>query len=106
DWMRSKENPYFSRAIVNRVWANYFGRGIVEPADDMNLANPPVNEALMDYLAEGFVAHGFDLKWLHREILNSDAYQRSWKPNDTNRLDYRNFSHAVVRQLPAEVLLD
>jgi hypothetical protein len=106
DWMRSKDNPYFSRALVNRIWANYFGRGIVEPADDMNLANPPVNEELMDYLAKGFVAHGFDMKWLHREILNSDAYQRSWKPNDNNKGDEKNFSHMVLRRLPAEVALD
>ncbi|MEW6304657.1 MAG: DUF1549 domain-containing protein [Verrucomicrobiota bacterium] len=106
DWMRSRDNPYFARAFVNRVWANYFGRGIVEPADDMNLANPPVNKELMDYLAEGFVDHGFDMKWLSREILNSDAYQRSWKPNDTNQLDEKNFSHMVLRRVPAEVALD
>ena len=106
DWMRSKDNPYFSRAFVNRIWANYFGRGIVEPADDMNLANPPVNKELMDYLAEGFVAHGFDMKWVHREILNSDAYQRSWKPNETNKRDEKNFSHMILRRLPAEVAVD
>jgi hypothetical protein len=106
DWMRDKENPYFARAFVNRVWANHFGRGIVEPADDMNLANPPVNRELMDYLADGFIAHGFDMKWLHREILNSDTYQRSWKPNDTNKLDEKNFSHMVLRRVPAEVALD
>lgn len=106
DWLRSKDNPYFSRALVNRIWANYFGRGIVEPADDMNLANPPVNEELMGYLAEGFVAHGFDMKWVHREILNSDAYQRSWKPNDSNKLDEKNFSRMVMRRVPAEVAMD
>ena len=106
DWLRSKGNPYFSRALVNRIWANYFGRGIVEPADDMNLANPPVNEELMNYLAEGFVAHGFDMKWVHREILNSDTYQRSWRPNDSNKLDERNFSRMVMRRLPAEVAMD
>jgi hypothetical protein len=106
DWMRSKDNPYFARAFVNRIWANYFGRGIVEPADDMNLANPPVNKELLDYLAEGFVAHGFDMKWVHREILNSEAYQRSWKPNDTNKRDEKNFSHMVLRRLPAEVAMD
>ncbi|MCD6050997.1 MAG: Protein of unknown function (DUF1553)/Protein of unknown function, partial [Verrucomicrobia bacterium] len=87
EWMRDPENAYFARAFVNRVWANYFGRGIVEPADDMNLANPPVNKELMDYLAMEFAAKGYDMKWLHREILNSDTYQRTWKPNDTNKLD-------------------
>ena len=106
DWLRAKDNPYFSRALVNRIWANYFGRGIVEPADDMNLANPPANRELMDYLAEGFVARGFDMKWMHREILNSDAYQRSWKPNDTNKQDEKNFSRMVLRRLPAEVAMD
>ena len=68
EWLRSKDNPYFARAFVNRVWANYFGVGIVNPPDDMNLANPPSNAALLDYLADGFVDHDFDMKWLHREI--------------------------------------
>src|SRR6185436_11603739 len=106
DWLRATNNPYFSRVLVNRIWANYFGRGIVEPADDMNLANPPVNEELMKYLAEGFVARGFDVKWVHREILNSDAYQRSWKPNESNKLDEKNFSRMLLRRLPAEVAMD
>jgi hypothetical protein len=105
-WLRDKDNPYFAKAFVNRVWASYFNRGIVEPADDLNLANAPVNEPLMDYLATGFIAHGYDMKWLHREILNSDTYQRSWKTNDTNKLDEKNFSHAVIRRLPAEVVND
>jgi hypothetical protein len=105
-WMRSPENPYFARALINRVWAGYFGKGIIDPPDDMNLANPPVNAALLDYLADEFVARKFDMKWLHRTIATSLAYQRSWKPNDTNRLDDRNFSKAAVRRLPAEVLLD
>jgi hypothetical protein len=91
---------------VNRVWANYFGRGLVEPADDMNLANPPVNEELMTYLADGFVARGYDMKWLHREIVNSDAYQRSWQPTPSNKLDEKNFSRFVLRRLPAEVVVD
>lgn len=106
DWLRSKSNPYFARAFVNRVWASYFNRGIVDPPDDLNRANAPANAELLNYLAEGFIEHSFDMKWLHREILNSDAYQRSWKTNATNHLDARNFSHAVVRQLPAEVMLD
>ena len=106
DWMRSEDNPYFAKALVNRVWANYFGRGIVHPTDDMNRANPPSNPALLDHLTRGFIAQGFDLKWLHREVLASQAYQRSWRPNETNRLDERNFSKAAVRRLPAEVLID
>ncbi|RUL89364.1 DUF1549 and DUF1553 domain-containing protein [Tautonia sociabilis] len=106
EWLRSEENPYFAQAFVNRVWARYFGRGIIDPPDDMNLANPPSNPALLEALTRGFVASGFDMKWLHREITGSLAYQRSWKPNDTNFLDERNFSRAIVRRLPAEVLLD
>jgi len=106
EWLRSAKNPYFAKAWVNRVWASYFHRGLVEPADDMNLANPPVNEALMDYLAEAFVAKGYDMAWLHREILTSATYQRSWKPNDTNKNDEKNFSRFVIRRLPAEVVVD
>ncbi len=106
DWLRDKSNPYFAKAFVNRVWASYFNRGIVDPPDDMNLANAPCNGELLNYLAQGFIDHGFDMHWLHREILNSDTYQRSWKTNATNQLDTRNFSHAALRQLPAEVMLD
>ncbi len=106
DWMRAPGNPYFARAIVNRIWANYFGRGIVDPPDDLNLANPPSNKQLFDYLATGLVAHHYDLKWLHREIARSHAYQRSWRANDTNKDDERNFSRALIRRLPAEVALD
>jgi len=106
EWLRREDNPYFARALVNRVWAGYFNVGIVEPPDDMNLANPPSNEPLLDYLTREFVAHGYDMKWLHRQIANSRTYQASWRPNETNRLDNRNFSHAVVRRLPAEVAYD
>jgi hypothetical protein len=72
----------------------------------LNLANPAGNAALLDYLAGAFVDHGYDMKWLHREIAASLAYQRSSRANETNRLDERNFSRAVVRRLPAEVLFD
>lgn len=106
DWLREKDNPYFAKSFVNRVWAAYFGTGIVEPADDLNLANPPSNAPLLAYLEQGFVDHGYDMKWLHREIANSRTYQLSWQPNDTNRLDTRNFSHSTPRRLPAEVAVD
>ncbi|MGN6135533.1 MAG: DUF1553 domain-containing protein, partial [Aureliella sp.] len=106
DWLRSPENPYFAKALVNRVWAHYFSVGLVNPSDDLNLANAPSNAPLFDYLAEGFIEHDFDLKWLHREILNSQAYQRSWITNETNRLDKRNFSHSLLRRLPAEAAHD
>jgi hypothetical protein len=106
DWMRNPENPYFARAWVNRVWASYFGVGIIDPADDLNLANPPSNAELLDYLTRGFVESGFDMKWLHRTIVSSDTYQRSRKVNATNERDRRNFSHALLRRMPAEVAVD
>lgn len=106
DWLRQKDNPYFARSFVNRVWAHYFNVGIVEPADDMNLANAPSNKELLDYLSAAFVEHDYDIRWLMREIASSDAYQRSWHTNPTNEFDVRNFSHAVPRRLPAEVVLD
>lgn len=106
DWMRDTENPYFAHALVNRVWAGYFNRGIVEPTDDMSLANPPCNAELLEYLAAGFRDHKYDMKWLHREICNSRTYQLSWQSNESNRLDERNFSRAVPRRLPAEVAYD
>ncbi|MEK6233360.1 MAG: DUF1553 domain-containing protein, partial [Planctomycetales bacterium] len=105
-WLRDKDNPYFARAFVNRVWESYFHRGIVDPPDDLSKTNAPSNAALLDHLAEGFVESGFDMKWVHREIANSLAYQRSWRPNATNLLDETNFSRAVPRRLPAEVAYD
>ncbi|MDG2015156.1 MAG: DUF1549 and DUF1553 domain-containing protein, partial [Pirellulaceae bacterium] len=104
NWLAHEENPYFAKAIVNRVWARYFGIGIVEPADDLNLANPPSNGPLLDYLADGFVENEYDLKWLHREIANSHIYQLSWETNPSNEHDRRNFSHALPRRLAAEVV--
>jgi hypothetical protein len=104
--MREADNPYFAKAFVNRVWANYFGAGLIDPPDDLNLANPPTNPELLDYLAAGLVESKYDMKWLHRTITASHAYQRSWKANDTNRHDEKNHSRAVLRRLPAEVVSD
>lgn len=106
DWLFAPDNPFFARAAVNRVWANFFGRGLVEPADDFRLSNPCVNPPLLDALAEDFVRHGYDLKHLMRTILESRLYQLSTTPNETNLADTRNFSRAYRRRLPAEVLLD
>lgn len=105
-WMTRPENPWFAKAFVNRVWATYFHIGIVDPPDDLNPANPPSNPALLDFLATGFVQHEFDMHWLHRQIVTSQTYQRSWKPNATNREDRRNFSRAIPRRIPAEVVYD
>lgn len=105
-WLRGEPNRYFAKAFVNRVWANYFNIGIIDPPDDLNQANPPSNKALLEYLAQGFIDNGYDMKWLHRAIATSRTYQLDWRPNDTNRTDQRNFSHAVLRRLPAEVAVD
>lgn len=106
NWMRSKENPYFAPSFVNRVWHHYFGMGIVDPPDDFNQGNPPSNPQLLSWLADEFVDNKYDIKHIHRLILNSRTYQASWEPNKTNRLDNRNWSHARLRRMPAEVLID
>lgn len=106
DWMASSDNPFFAKAIVNRLWSEFLGRGIVEPVDDFRVSNPPTNEALLDWLAQDFTAHGYDLKQLMRTILNSRTYQLSSEPNDTNLADTKNFSRSLKRRLTAEVLLD
>ena len=106
DWMNDPENPWFARALVNRVWASYFHAGIVDPPDDLNPANPPSNPKLLDWLAGEFVAQDYDMKWLHREIVSSDTYQRSWKPSRSSGEDRNNFSRAIPRRMPAEVVYD
>lgn len=106
DWLMRRDNPYFAAAFVNRIWTHYFGIGIVDPPDDFNMANPPSNKALLEYLAREFVNNNYDMKWLHRTITASRTYQLGWRPNDTNRRDERNFSHAQIRRLPAEVVVD
>ena len=106
DWMQDPENPWFARAFVNRVWAGYFNRGIVDPPDQFTPANPPSHPQLLDWLANGFVENGYDMKWLHRQIASSWTYQRSWKPNETNGNDRRSFSRAIPRRIPAEVVYD
>ncbi|QDT92083.1 DUF1549 domain-containing protein [Gimesia algae] len=105
-WMLNEPNHYFAKAFVNRIWAHYFNVGIINPPDDLNQANPPSNKALLDYLVNGFIKSGYDMKWLHRTIANSRTYQLSWRPHPTNRKDVRNFSHTVLRRLPAEVAID
>ncbi len=106
DWLTSPENPYFAKAIINRVWANFFGIGIVNAVDDLRLTNPPSNLALFDALDADFIAGGYDLKHLMRRILNSQTYQRSSVPLAANAADTRFFSHYYPRRLKAEVLLD
>lgn len=105
-WMSQPENPWFAKAFVNRVWASYFDKGIVDPPDDLNPANPPSHPQLLDWLAASFVENEYDMKWLHREIVSSDAYQRSCKPRDNTHSDKKNFSRAIPRRMPAEVVYD
>jgi hypothetical protein len=106
DWMTASDNPFFARAIVNRVWADFMGRGIVEPVDDFRESNPPSNEALLEWLAADFTAGGYDLKRLMRTIALSRIYQLSAEPNATNAADTVNFSRFMKRRLTAEVLMD
>lgn len=105
-WLLRENNRYFAPAFVNRVWEHYFGVGIVDPPDDFNLANPPSNKPLLDWLSREFIAHDYDMKWLHRTIANSRTYQLGFRPNETNRTDERNFSRSRIRRLPAEVTID
>lgn len=106
DWMGGSENPFFAKAITNRIWGEFFGRGIVEPVDDFRASNPPTNDELIDWLAKDFATHGYDLKHLMRTIMESRVYQLSSLPNEHNIADTKNFSRSYRRRLTAEVLLD
>ncbi len=106
EWLTSKNNPFFAKAIVNRMWSYFFGRGIIDPVDDIRASNPPVNEALLTALTKDFVDHGFDLHHLMRTIVNSRAYQASIATNEWNEEDSINFSHQMPRRLSAEQLQD
>lgn len=106
DWLGRPDNPYFARAVVNRYWKHFLGRGLVEPEDDMRASNPPANPELLDALADDFVRHGHDLKHLVRTIATSLAYDRSSLAAVGNESDRRNFARFYARRLPAEVLLD
>lgn len=106
DWLVAPENPYFARAIVNRIWANFLGVGLVEAVDDMRKTNPASNERLLAAAAQYLVEHRFDLKELMRAILQSETYQRSSATLAENGADTRFYSHYYPRRLGAEVLLD
>lgn len=106
DWMTDSSNPYFSRAITNRVWANFFGRGLVEQVDDLRLSNPASNEPLLAATAQHLIETKFDLKQLMRTILQSETYQRSSAPLAENRDENKYLSRYYPRRMMAEVLLD
>ena len=105
-WLTSAKNPYFAKSIVNRYWSYLHGRGIIDPVDDIRASNPPSNPPLLDELTRRFIANGFDLKRLIREMARSETYQRSFRPNKWNDDDSLNFSHASPRRLTAEQLFD
>jgi hypothetical protein len=106
DWMTDVSNPYFARAIVNRYWKHFLGKGLIEPEDDLRDTNPPTNPELLDALASDFVGHGYDLKHLIRTITQSRIYQLSAEPNEDNADDQQNFAKFYPKRLMAEVLLD
>jgi hypothetical protein len=105
-WMTGPENPFFARTLVNRYWKHFFGRGIVEPEDDMRVTNPPSNPALLDALEAGFKQSRFNLKALVKTICLSTTYQLDSVPNEFNADDRQNFSRYYGRRMQAEVLLD
>ena len=105
-WITSPENPYFAQVIVNRVWADLMGRGLVEPVDDLRATNPPSNGPLLDALAKDFREHHCDLKHLLRTIASSYVYGLSSTPNEGNMSDTQNYSRYYRRRLRGEVLLD
>ncbi len=106
DWMRDPANPYFSKVLVNRYWKHFFGRGLVEPEDDIRPTNPPTHPELLDRLAAHFVQSGYDMKALIRVITNSRAYQLSAEPVGQNADDTQNYARFYPRRMSAEVMLD
>jgi hypothetical protein len=105
-WLASPENPYFARNLANIVWAHFMGKGIIDPADDVRISNPPSNPELLDALGTKFTEYGYDFKRLVKDICSSRTYQLSTRANDSNALDDRNFAKASIRRMRAEVLYD
>lgn len=106
EWLTAPENPYFASSVANRIWASFFGVGIVDPVDDVRVSNPASNPELYETLGNKLVEYNYDFKKLVRDICASKAYQRTTVPNDSNKTDTKNFAYAQVRRIPAEQLLD
>jgi hypothetical protein len=106
NWLIHPENRFFARVEVNRVWSQFFKRGIVDPVDDFRDSNPPSIDSLLDALTADFIQHGFDRKHLIRTIMTSNTYQASVSPTATNENDGQYFSHHIPRLLHSEQLLD
>jgi len=106
EWLASPENPYFAKNLANIVWAHFFGRGIIQEVDDVRVSNPPVNAELLDELGRKFTEYNYDFRKLVRDICTSRTYQLSTTTNESNASDHKNFAHAELRRIRAEVLLD
>jgi len=106
EWITSPDNPFFAPNVANRIWAHFFGIGVVEPVDDVRVSNPASNPELFETLGKKLVEYNYDFKQLVRDICNSNAYQRSTAQNESNAGDQSNFSHALVRRIQAEMILD
>lgn len=106
DWMVRPDNPFFARALVNRLWGHFLGRGLSHEVDDLRDSNPPSNPELLDALAHDFIEHKFDVKHMIRTILNSRVYQLSSEPTEENRKDRQNFARYYSRRMIAEVIYD
>jgi len=106
EWLTAKDNPLFRQNMANRIWAHFFGRGIVDPVDDVRISNPPSNRELLEALGQHLADYDFDAKKLMRDICNSRTYQLASDTNATNKDDSQMFSHANLRRLRADVLLD
>lgn len=106
DWMVDVKNPFFAKAVANRYWAHFFGRGIVDPLDDMRVTNPPSNPELLDGLAKTFIDSKYSLKTLVKTIVKSRTYQLSAIPNELNKHDKQAYARYYPKRLGAEVLLD
>ena len=104
--MAEPKNPFFARALVNRMWGHLLGRGLVDPVDDMRETNPPSNPELLDALAKDFITHKFDVKHVLRTICNSRTYQLSSLPTPQNQGDKQNHARYYARRVIAEVLHD
>jgi hypothetical protein len=104
--MREPTNPYFAKAIVNRVWAHYFGRGIIDPPDNLSAFNPATHPELLEELCAGFIKNSYDLRWLHRTIISSRTYQQSSTPKPGSETDRTHYASFTLRRMQAEILLD
>ncbi|MHC4875505.1 MAG: DUF1549 and DUF1553 domain-containing protein [Planctomycetota bacterium] len=106
EWLTATDNRRFAEVQVNRVWQQLMGRGLVDPIDDFRATNPPSHPTLLNHLVDEFITSEFDNRQLYRSILNSQTYQLSSEPNDSNRDDERHFAKGIVRRLTAEQLAD